>query len=166
MDNNKTEYYYLVFLLFLITYFVLNRIEKSRIGMNFDAIRVDDDLAESVGIGLIYHKCLGFSVACFFAGVAGSFYAHYNSFISPNSFEMALSVNAIVYAMVGGMGSIWGPMLGASILTLIPTFLHSAGFFKMIFFALFLLVIVLFLPEGLISIPERTRRILQQMKNK
>ncbi len=113
--DSKTEYCYLIFILFSITFFVLHRIEKSRTGMNFDAIRVDDDLAESIGINLMHYKCLGFGVACFFAGVAGSFYAHYISFISPNSFEMTLSVNAIVYTMVGGMGSILGPVLGAGI---------------------------------------------------
>ena len=133
--------------------------------MNFDAIRVDDDLAESLGINLMHYKCLGFSMACFFAGVAGSFYAHYISFISPNSFEMTLSVNAIVYAMVGGMGSILGPILGAGILTAIPIFLHAAGFFKMILYALFLLLIVLFLPEGLISLPVRVQKIREKVKN-
>jgi len=162
----KTEFCYLIFILFLTTYIVLRRIEQSRIGMNFDAIRVDDDLAESVGINLMEYKCLGFAVACFFAGVAGSFYAHYISFISPNSFEMALSVNAIVYAMVGGIGSVLGPIVGASILTVIPIFLHSAGFFKMIFYALFLLLILLFLPEGLISIPVRVQKIRQQFRIK
>jgi len=162
--DNKTEYCYLIFLLSLITYFVLHRIEKSRIGMNFNAIRVDDDLAESVGINLMRYKCFGFGVACFFAGLAGSFYAHYISFISPNSFEMTMSVNAIVYTMVGGMGSIMGPLLGAGILTIIPIFLHAAGVFKMIFYALFLLLIVLFLPEGLISIPARAQRIMNHIK--
>ena len=162
--DNKTEYCYLVLLLFIITFFVLYKMENSRIGMTFDSIRVDDDLAESVGINLMTYKCLGFALACFFAGMAGSFYAHYISFISPNSFEVALSVNAIVYAMVGGMGSILGPVLGASILTVIPIFLHAAGFFKMIIYALFLLAVVLFLPEGLISLPERVQMIRGKIK--
>jgi branched-chain amino acid transport system permease protein len=164
--DSKTEFCYLAFVLFLITFLVLYRIEKSRIGMKFDAIRVDDDLAESVGINLMKHKCLAFAIACFFAGVAGSFYAHYFSFISPNSFETALSVNAIVYGMVGGLGSIFGPLLGASILTVIPIFLHAAGFFKIIIYGVFLIAIILFLPEGLISLPERAQMVWQQTKRR
>lgn len=153
--DSKGAYCYLAFFLALVTALVLSRVENSRIGMKMDAIRVDDSLAESVGINLMRYKCLGFAIACFFAGVAGSFYAHYISFISPYSFDLALSTNAVVFAVVGGLGSILGPLLGASLLTVIPTFLHAAGFFKTIIFSAFLVVVVLFLPDGLLSLPRR-----------
>jgi branched-chain amino acid transport system permease protein len=141
-------------------------VENSRIGMRLDAIRVDDALAESLGISLMGYKCLSFALACFFAGIAGSFYAHYISFISPYSFELILSVDAIVFAMVGGLGSIIGPLLGASVLTVLSNFLHAAGFFKMILFSVFLVLVVLFVPDGMISIPRRTGELVARISNK
>jgi branched-chain amino acid transport system permease protein len=164
--GDKGAYCYLSFFLVFVTVLALVRIEKSRIGMIFDAIRVDDNLAESVGINLMRYKCLAFAIACFFAGVAGSFYAHYLSFISPYSFELTLSVDAIVFAMVGGLTSITGSLIGAGVLTILSNLLHAAGFFKMIIFSIFLVSFVLFLPDGMISLPQRIRILMARISGK
>lgn len=164
--DNKEAYCYLAFFLVLVTILVLLRIEKSRIGMIFNAIRVDDNLAESVGINLMSHKCLAFAIACFFAGIAGCFYAHYISYISPYSFELSLSVDAIVFAMVGGLASITGSLIGAGVLTVLSNLLHAAGFFKMIIFSIFLVSVVLFLPDGMISLPQRMKILIARISKK
>jgi len=164
--DNKQAYCYLAFLLLSATVLVLLRIENSRMGMLFDAIRVDDNLAESIGISLMRYKCVAFAIACFFAGIAGSFYAHYISFISPYSFELTLSVDAIVFSMVGGLASIMGPLIGAGVLTILSNLLHATGFFKMIIFSIFLVLVVLFLPDGIISVPQRTKMLLARISKK
>ena len=164
--DNKGAYCYLAFFLVLVTIFVLLRIENSRMGMLFDAIRVDDNLAESIGINLMRYKCIAFAIACFFAGIAGSFYAHYISFISPYSFELPLSVDAIVFSMVGGLASIIGPLVGACVLTIVSSLLHAAGFFKMIIFSIFLVSVVLFLPDGMISLPQRIKVLVARISRK
>jgi len=164
--DNKGAYCYLAFFLVLVTIFVLLRIENSRMGMLFNAIRVDDNLAESIGINLMRYKCIAFAIACFFAGIAGSFYAHYISFISPYSFELTLSVDAIVFSMVGGIASIIGPLIGAGVLTILSNLLHAAGFFKMIIFSIFLVSVVLFLPDGMISLPQRMKALIARISRK
>jgi len=153
--ESKESYYYLALFLVVVTVLVLKRIENSRTGMIFDAIRLDDSLAESVGISTMNYKCFAFAIATFFAGVAGSFYAAYISVISPYSFELILSVDAIVFAIVGGMSSIFGSLIGAGVLTILSNLLHAAGFFKMIIFSIFLVSVVVFLPDGMISLPRR-----------
>jgi branched-chain amino acid transport system permease protein len=164
--NGKTSFYYLAIILISVLILVLIRIEHSRIGMRFDAIRGDDSLAESLGINLMAYKCVAFAIASFFAGVAGSFYAHYIGFISPYSFELSMSVDAIVFAMVGGLASLIGPVLGATVLTVISSFLHAAGFFKMILFSVFLVLIILFLPDGMISFPNRIGSLIRYILKK
>ncbi len=164
--DNKVAYCYLAFFLVLATILVLLRIENSRMGMLFEAIRVDDNLAESIGINLMRYKCIAFAIACFFAGIAGSFYAHYISFVSPYSFELTLSVDAIVFSMVGGLTSIIGPLVGAGVLTILSNLLHAAGFFKMIIFSIFLVSVVLFLPDGMISLPQRMKVLIARINRK
>jgi len=163
--DNKGGYCYLAFFLLLVTVLVLRRIENSRIGLVLNAIRLDDSLAESIGVNLMSHKCFTFAIGSFFAGVAGSFYAHYISYISPYSFDLTLSVNAIVFCMVGGLSSINGPLIGVSVLTVLSSLLNAAGFYKMIIFSIFLVSAILVLPDGMISLPRRVTIFIDEIRN-
>jgi len=162
----RTPYYYLTFVLLLITVAVLYRMDRSRLGMRINAMREADILAESVGINLMRYKTLAFTIACFFAGMAGGLYAYYLSFIAPYTFGVHLSIDCLVYAMVGGLGNIYGPLIGATLLTFIPTLLHATGFFKTMIFGAILVIVVIFLPDGLISLPQKFSSMRARLRGK
>jgi len=149
------HYYYFILFLVAVTLFVLYRLEKARYGRIFRSISQNDLLAESLGIDLMKYKLLAFVVGCFFAGVAGAFYAPYFTFINPISFSLTVSIFIIIYVIVGGMGSLTGGVIGAIALTVIPEALRATGYYEMMIFAVLLILVVIFLPGGLISLPSR-----------
>jgi branched-chain amino acid transport system permease protein len=157
--TTKTSYYYLALGLMLVTVFVLYRIYKSRIGMTLVAISSADALAESLGVNTMRHKVFAFAVCSFFAGVAGAFYATYIRHVSPESFTFWHSVYALVYVVVGGQGTILGPMVGACALSAFSEGFRTFGDYQPIVYGTALVVVVLFLPAGLISLPSRLRSL-------
>jgi branched-chain amino acid transport system permease protein len=90
-----------------------------------------------------------FVLSALFAALAGFLYAHLVSFISPNSFDFLVSVRLVTMVVIGGMASIWGSLLGASVLTILPETLHVFSDYEMIVYGLILMIIMIFLPRGL-----------------
>ena len=151
--SSISHFYYLILIVFVITLLVFYSLERSRFGQSWHAIGQSHVLAESVGISVMGYRVLAFVIACFFAGIAGACYAHYMTHMSPMEFGLTLSVDCIVWAVVGGMGSVFGPAVGAGILTFIPqlfkfTAEYEAGLSSVIF-----IIIILFLRGGLVSLP-------------
>ena len=96
--------------------------------------------------------------ACFFAGVCGAFYAHYQNLLVPNTFRFLLSIYVQMYALIGGLGFfIAGPIVGAGVMVFLPESLRVAEQLQPIFFAILIILIVIFLPGGILSIPDRIR---------
>lgn len=149
------HYYYFILLLVAVTLFVLYQMERGRYGRIFRSIELNDMLAESLGINLMKYKLLAFVVGCFFAGVAGAFYAPYFTFINPICFSLTVSIFIIIYIIVGGIGRITGAVVGAAVLTIVPEALRATGYYEMMIFAVLLILVVIFLPGGLISLPYR-----------
>jgi len=149
------HYYYLILFLVAITLWVLYRMERSRYGRIFKSIAQNDLLAESLGINLMKFRLLAFVVGCFFAGAAGAFYAPYFTFINPACFSLTVSIFIIIYILVGGMGRATGAVVGAVVLTIVPEALRATGYYEMMIFSVLLIVVVLFLPGGLITLPSR-----------
>jgi len=158
----RASYYYLVLPLMLLTILVVYRIDKSRIGMNLVAISQADSLAESLGINIMKYKIVAFVIGSFFAGVAGSFFAHYLRHISPESFTFWLSVYVLIYVVVGGLGSIMGPIIGACTLSLFSESFRTFGNYEPIVFGVALILVVMFLREGVVSLPGRLLPLTQR----
>lgn len=157
-------YYYFVFLLTLITLAICYRIEKSRYGLILRSIAQAPPITESIGINIMSYKVLAFVVGCFFAGVFGGFYAHYTTIIHPDMFTLWQSIMFLIYFQVGGIGSIWGAILGGGFLTIAAEFLRAAKHLEVVSFAILLIVIVLFLPGGIIALPSRSQWLLSRWK--
>jgi branched-chain amino acid transport system permease protein len=134
---------------------VMYLIENSRVGKTFKAISQAPDLAESVGVNVTGYNIFAFSIASFFAGIAGGFYGHYITYISADRFEVFMSVFILIYNIVGGEASILGPMVGTVFMTLLNEPFRGYTQYEMVFFSLSLMVCILLLPDGLISIPRR-----------
>jgi branched-chain amino acid transport system permease protein len=153
--NTHLGFYYVVLAVALVSLVFLYRLAATRFGFTLLALRTRDTetLAESVGIDAARYKTLAFVVSCFFCGVMGAVHAHYLRFISPFVFTFFFSTDLVIYNMVGGLGSFWGPMVGAVLLTALGEQLFAAGYYKSLVYAVVLLAVILALPGGLVQLP-------------
>ncbi len=139
---------------FLVCLFFLWRITRSRYGRQFMSVREDEVAALSLGLSTTKIKVSSFVLASFFAGVAGSIYAHLISIVTPTVFGFLMSVNIVVMVVLGGMGSFTGSIIAAAFVTVMPELLRSVqsvtGYdLRMIIFSLGLILIMIFKPNGL-----------------
>ena len=148
--GQKMPYYYLVLFFVVLAFVLQNRLVNSTFGRSFISIRENEDLAESVGIDSFKYLVIVVIVSSSIAGVAGSLYAHYVSFIDPGVFAFFISVNAVMMAIGGGQGTQVGPILGAILFTLIPEWLRVFGDARMAVYALMVIFIVIFMPKGML----------------
>src|SRR5947209_561010 len=115
----KASQYYLALFLMLLTLLILWKLESSRLGLIWKSIGMADNLAQSLGVNIANHKLLAFMLGCFFAGVAGAFYAHFIRFLFPPEFGFLMATNILVYNYVGGRGHFAGAIVGAIFLSLL-----------------------------------------------
>ena len=128
--------------------FGLWRLNRSRIGRAFEAIKEDDTAAGLMGIDVAGHKLLAFVLGAMIAGLAGALNAHLTFFIGPNEYGFDRGVEILTMAILGGINGLLGPVLGAVTLTLLPELLRSLNDFRLVVNGLILVLIVLFLPQG------------------
>lgn len=155
--SSKAHFYYLILALTLVTLLILYALEHSRVGVRWQCIRQTDFLAESVGINTSGLKVLAFVTGSFFAGLAGSFYAHYIGIIGPRTFGFLYAIYILVYMVTGGAGRFSGPLLGACLLTLLPEIFRPLKQYQPFLFAGVMMAVILFLPEGLVGLPRLIR---------
>ena len=159
IEFTKVHYYYLALTIVLLTIYIMHRIDKSRFGITLLALNNKELLAESMGVNTMLYKNIAFGIACFFAGVAGSFYAHYFYYICPYDFTFSQSLEIILYTVFGGVRSIAGPIIGASFLTVLMETLHLAEEYMPMIFGLALIIVMIFMPGGLIDLGQRLKGI-------
>jgi branched-chain amino acid transport system permease protein len=115
------------------------------------AIRDDEVAAEALGVDTTRYKVLAFVLSSFFAGVAGGLFAHYNAYLHPNSFTFLRSIEIIAMVVLGGLGSVSGAILAAIVLTILPEALRFAQEWRMVFYSLMLIVLMIARPQGLLG---------------
>lgn len=155
--NSKLEFFYLALFLFLLTVFVMRRFEMSRAGLVLKSIPQADLLAECSGVNIMKYKLIAFTVGAFFAGLAGSFWGHYFSYCSPWDFTLGASFTMLMYTVMGGLGTIVGPIVGCAIMLLADEALRPFKQFMPLVLGTILILVLLFIPGGFISIPGRIR---------
>lgn len=148
--------YYSSLLLMLASIFVLLRIVSSRIGLIFRSIRDDEDTAEATGINTTKYKLLSFGISGFFAGIAGGFQAHLLMSTSPFVFNASYSFQAILVASLGGIGTIFGSVVGAYLISILNESLRFLVEFRLLISAIVMILVFRYLPEGIIR--RTTRR--------
>jgi branched-chain amino acid transport system permease protein len=124
-----------------------------------DAVREDDRVAASLGINVTAVRLIGFSAGAAIAAVAGSLYGHYMNFVRPESFDVLLSVYVVLYVVLGGVNNLWGPLLGASVMTLLPEYFRVLADWRPTVFGLAILIMLLFRPQGLLAFRTLTTRL-------
>jgi branched-chain amino acid transport system permease protein len=160
--SSKVDYYYFILVLTLVILLILYAFEHSRIGQTWRSIGQAPVLAESVGINVTRFQVMSFVVGCFFAGVVGAFYSHYITALTPTSFNMFWSIYIVIYMTVGGMGSFAGPIIGAFLLTLLPDTVSVLKEYQPYVFAGVLILVTFFLPDGLVSLPDRFKNFVKK----
>jgi branched-chain amino acid transport system permease protein len=152
---NPVNYYYLCLIVVVASLVVLYRVERSRIGLTFHAIHWQDKLAESVGVDTFRYRTLAFVISSFFAGLSGALYAHYIGTVAPNRFDVEEMVYVLIWAIVGGTATFYGPIVGVVVLTILnEVVLRALGVDEMrpMLYGALLILSILFLPNGLESL--------------
>jgi len=153
--NQPIHFYYLILCIAVLTAVVISRLNNSRVGRAWIAMREDEIAAEAMGIDTTRMKCLAFSLGAFWAGIAGVFFAGKFAFVSPESFTFFESVFVLAMVVLGGMGSIPGAIIGAVILIILPEALRGFASYRMLIFGAALVAMMVFRPQGLIGSPRR-----------
>lgn len=146
------NYYYLSLAVVLLSLWLLHRLERSRLGLTFHAVHWQDRLAESVGVDARRTRRLAFVVSAFFAGLAGALMAPYQGAVNPNIFNVDQMVYVLIWVIVGGTTTFWGPILGVVLLTVIDELvLRELGVNQLrpLLYGLLLILAMLFMPKGL-----------------
>ena len=158
LDNAIIYMYYLMVLFVLSTIFIVNRLEDSRLGRAWRALREDETACQVMGIDKQKTKLTAFALGAFWAGIIGVVFAAKTTFINPASFTFLESAIILSIVVLGGMGSIIGVILGALILILTPEYLRGLAEYRMFAFGVILVLMMVFRPQGLIVGSRRTYR--------
>lgn len=152
------QYLIIVAVFVLLTFFVIRRIVNSPFGRILRAIREDETATLAVGKDVNKYKIIVFAIGAFFAGIAGSLYAHYITFIDPSSFTVMESITILLMVVFGGMGSLSGSFIGAAVLVILPEMLRFVGMpssvaapLRQMIYGLLLVVLMLKRPQGIVG---------------
>jgi branched-chain amino acid transport system permease protein len=150
----KTELWLLVAIMGALIYFFL-KLRGSRFGRALEAIREDEVAAAVMGINTTWFKIWAFVIGAFIAGVAGGLNAHFTFFLSPREYGFDFAVDILTFAILGGTGTFWGPLVGSTILTILPEMIRFMGAYRLAFNGLILLLVVIYLPNGIITVKRK-----------
>jgi branched-chain amino acid transport system permease protein len=147
--DSDLKNFYLIWCFVFFAMLAARNLLNSRVGRALRAIHGSEIAANSLGVHTADYKVKVFVLSAMFASISGSLYAHYIMFISPSSYDFYYSIQVVTMVIVGGMGSLWGSLFGAAILTFISEALHVAKQYHIIAYGIFLSIVLVFLPEGI-----------------
>lgn len=150
--RDRETYYYFVLIIAVLMTILAAMIVRSRVGQTLIAIRQNENLVGAIGIAAWKYKLFAFVISAMFGGLAGAVYAHYQSFINPEIFGVAQSLDAILAVIVGGSGTIAGPVIGAFFVVFLPEYLRFADSFRLILYGLVLVLATIFMPRGIVGV--------------
>ena len=136
--------------LLVVSFALVRRLERSWIGLSFDAIRLDEIAAACYGLNLARWKVLAFTLGNFLAGMAGAAYAHVLGFIAPNNFTFGDSLILVSIVLLGGIGNLWGVVVAAAFVVILPEKFQIIQEYRFVLYAALVILILLFRPEGLL----------------
>ena len=153
--NSPARWYYLVLAGIILSVFIADRLNNSRVGRAWVAMREDQDAAAIMGINILKYKLLAFTIGASFAGIGGAIFAARQGSIFPENFSLMVSINVLCLIIIGGMGSIPGVILGAVVLIGLPEVLREVQQYRMLAFGGLLVAMMIFRPTGFIPSARR-----------
>ncbi len=148
--DSDLKNFYLIWTFVFFCMLLARNLLDSRVGRALRAIHGSEVAANSLGVNTASYKVKVFVLSAMFASVSGSLYAHYITFISPSTYDFYYSIQVVTMVIVGGMGSLWGSLLGAAVLSSISEALHIAKQYHIIAYGVFLSLVLIFLPDGIL----------------
>jgi len=155
LEQSITYLFYLMILLVIFTIFVVNRLQDSRLGRAWVALREDEIACQAMGIDKTKTKLTAFALGATWAGMVGVIFAAKTTFINPASFTFLESAIILAIVVIGGMGSIVGVIVGAFILILLPEYLRALSEYRMLAFGAIMVLVMIYRPQGIISTAKR-----------
>jgi branched-chain amino acid transport system permease protein len=152
-------FYYLVVLMCLLAVYVSVRLQDSRVGRAWAAMREDESVAEATGISVVRYKLLAFAIGGAIGSLSGSLFAARIGSVFPSSFQLIVSITALAVIILGGMGSIRGVVVGAAVLVGLPEVLREFGEYRLLFYGAILVALMILRPEGLLPNVRRRREL-------
>jgi len=153
--SERIPYYFFVMGVMFGCMYALYRIDRSRIGDSFKAISIDPGLAESIGIRVPKYRTLAFAIGSFFAGIAGGLLVHRLGAVDPRCFDLITMVYLLVWVVVGGYHTFWGPVIGVSVMQAVFEFSRPLLQVRPAIFGIILMLVLIFMPGGLESLIPR-----------
>ncbi len=151
-SSDYTAYFYLVFVILAVVLILKTCLVHSKTGRAFVAIRENVTAAGGMGINVRRYKVTAFAVSAFLVALSGALYGHFVNYISPGIFMYDQSVLFMTMLLFGGAGSFWGPLTGVVIVQIIKELLREAGNFQQLFYGVLLLIVILFMPNGIVNL--------------
>lgn len=149
--KSSRSVYFVALVLVVLTVIVIYRIVNSRIGLAIMSIRDDDIAAASIGINVFIYKVMVFIISGMIAGVVGAFYAHYISYIDPSGFTTGQSMELVILAIFGGLGSIPGAIIGAAVLTILPETMRALMEYRSFIYGIVIVIMMMVKPDGILG---------------
>jgi branched-chain amino acid transport system permease protein len=157
LENPKIAFYWMAITIMIIAYAVLWRIVNSRLGHLCRSLQQNEELSASIGVNTAYLRVLAYSISSFFGGIAGASFVSIAQSIYPSSFQVTDSVNFMLNCFLGGLGFVFGPMLGTLILYFGWDLLFTTGKYQLLIYSTLLIMLMLALPNGVLSLFEKKR---------
>lgn len=157
LENPRQAFYFTTAVLMVLTFAALYRIVNSRLGHLCRSMQQNEELASSIGVNISYVRILIFAISSFFGGIGGAMFGFIAQSVYPSSFQVADSVNFMLNCFLGGLGYVFGPMLGTLVLYFGWDLLFELGKYQMLVYSSLLILLMLFLPNGLLSLRLRKR---------
>lgn len=157
LENPRQAFYFTTAVLMVLTFAALYRIVNSRLGHLCRSMQQNEELASSIGVNISYVRILIFAISSFFGGIGGAMFGSIAQSVYPSSFQVADSVNFMLNCFLGGLGYVFGPMLGTLVLYFGWDLLFELGKYQMLVYSSLLILLMLFLPNGLLSLRLRKR---------
>ena len=158
LQNSRLAFYLLAVTIMVVCFAVMYRLVNSRIGKLCQSLQQNEELASSIGVNISYLRVIAYAVSSFFGGVSGAIFAAISQSIYPSSFTVTDSVNFMLNCFLGGLGYVFGPMLGTLVLYFGWDLLFQTGQFQLLIYSGLMIVLMLVLPNGLLSLSETTRK--------
>ena len=152
MENPRIAFYYLAATMMVLCFAGLYRLVNSRLGKLCQSLQQNEELASSIGVNIAYLRLIAYAVSSFLGGIGGAIFAAITQSIYPSSFTVTDSVNFMLNCFLGGLGYVFGPMLGTLVLYFGWNLLFQTGQFQLLIYSTLMIILMLFLPNGILSL--------------
>jgi branched-chain amino acid transport system permease protein len=152
LENTRMAFYFTACILMVLTYAALYRLVNSRLGHLCRSMQQNEELASSIGVNISHIRIVIFAISSFFGGIGGAMFGSIAQSVYPSSFQVADSVNFMLNCFLGGLGYVFGPMLGTLVLYFGWDLLFEFGKYQMLIYSVILIAVIRFLPNGLLSL--------------